>query len=179
MGELPDTLGQPGKTGFLNRGNGMSIPVHALFAADASQVPAGCFFTTGDEWYLSVNANNGNEGGSSAILLTGEGAGGFVSNPYGTATYISGDYSVDLRADSVAGVVTGDGPWIPTLMLGSRLTIFCKQFGSDRLFTIDGQPSEGGGVAYDRRRFTKWQGWMVDKHGRTMGNEPLFTVEAR
>lgn len=157
----------------------MSIPVRALYAADASQIPAGCFFTTGDQWYLSVNANNGNAGNSSAIVLTGEGAGGFLSNPYGVATYIGGDYSVDIRAEGIDATIAGDGPWIPALLLGTKLTIFCKQFGSDRIFTIDGESSQGAEVAYDRRRFAHWQGWLVDKHGRTIGEEPLFTVEAK
>lgn len=156
----------------------MSIPVRALFAVDASQVPAGSFFTAGGVWYFAVNANNGQGGATSAIVLTGEGAGGFIPNAGGTATYIGGDYCVDVRVDGAGGAVTGDAPWLPAILLGTTHTIFCKQFGADRLFTLDGHASQGAEVAYDRRRFVKWEGWLVDKAGRTLGDEPLFTVEA-
>lgn len=172
------TLGGPGQAGYLNGGNGMSIPVRALFAVDALQVPTGSFFMAGGVWYFAVNANNGQVGATSAIVLTGEGAGGFIPNAGGTATYIGGDYSVEVRVDGAGGAVTGDAPWLPAILLGTTHTIFCKQFGSDRLFTLDGHASQGAEVAYDRRRFVKWEGWLVDKAGRTLGDEPLFTVEA-
>jgi len=179
MGESPGKLAEPGQAGFINnRGNGMSIPAKALFAADASQIPAGAFYTAGGTWYLSVDANQGNHGGMSAVVLTGQGKGGFVPQSYGTGTYIGGDYFVDIRVDNLEATASADAPWLPALLLGSELTIFARQFGADRLFTLAGMASQGAGVAYDRRRFVRWEGWLCHNDGRTIGEAPLFTVEA-
>lgn len=95
------------------------------------------------------------------------------------ATYIGGDYFVDVRVDGIGGAATGDAPWLAAILLGTKQTIFCKQWNSDRLFTLDGKASGGAEVAHDRRRFVKWEGWLVDKAGRTLGDDPLFSVEAK
>jgi len=156
----------------------MNFPARAVFAADASQIPAGTFYTTGGIWYLSVDANKGNSGGMSAIVLTGQGKGGFIPQPSGTATYIGGDYLVDVRVPAIDATASNDAPWLPALFLGSELVIFSKFLGSDRLFTLAGKETQGAEVAYDRRRFVKWEGWFSHKDGRTIGDKPLFTVEA-
>ena len=156
----------------------MSFPARGLFAADASQIPAGTFYTTGGVWYLSVDANQGNPGGMSAVVLTGQGKGGFVPQPYGTATFIGGDYFVDVRVPAIDATASTDAPWLPALFLGSELTIFSKWLGNERLFTLAGRATQGVEVAPDRRRFVKWEGWLSHKDGRTIGDLPLFTVEA-
>lgn len=157
----------------------MSYPVAAFAVADAGEVPAGRYYVNNGEWFLSVDANQGHPGGMSAVCLTGELTGVFFPNPQGVATYISRAWNAEIRVNSILDTVDKqDGPWNGSLLMGTFPTIYAQHGEGQRLITLDGQLSNGNGIAASRRRFLSWEVWLVDLEGRKESDTPLFSVKA-
>lgn len=157
----------------------MSYPVAAFAVADASEVPAGHYYVNDGQWFFSVDANQGQPGGMSAVCLTGEKTGLFVPNPQGSVTYINRVWNTEVRVKDVHQTVDGQaGPWNGALMLGTFPSIFAQHGQRDRIFTLDGMLSNGQGLAANRRRFLSWEVWLVDLEGAKVSDSALFSVHA-
>ncbi|WP_406235734.1 hypothetical protein ACI703_07985 [Isoptericola jiangsuensis] len=157
----------------------MSYPIAAFAVAEAGEVPAGRYYVGNDQWFLSVDANQGQPGGMSAVCLTGESTGTFIPNPQGTVTYISRAWGVEIRVKNFHETVDHqDGPLQGALMMGTFPTIYARHGHGYRLITLDGQLSNGQGIAASRRRFLAWDVWLVDLDGKREADAPLFSVQA-
>lgn len=157
----------------------MSFPVAAFFAADASEVPAGHYYLMTGNWYLSVDANQGQGGSMSAVQLTGDRTGVFHPSPSGVATFIGGDWKIEARVEGIDQTVdNSDGNWNAALLLGDTVYIYAQYGQREWFFDLDGAKTNGNGLSHSRRRFQNWQGWLVGPNGLDVGDGPLFKVQS-
>ncbi|UQY95827.1 hypothetical protein LZ605_22760 (plasmid) [Stenotrophomonas maltophilia] len=171
------TLAEPGQAGYTKRGNGMSFPVTAFFVAEASEVPAGRFYRNNGQWFMSVDANQGQGGGLSAICLTGDQTGVFSPRENGTVTYVGGEFQVEIRVAGIdATVDRQEGYWNASIIIGEEFAIYAQRGNGDAVISLDGKMSRGNGLSGCRRRFTAWSAWLIRPDGRQIGEEPLFSV---
>lgn len=155
----------------------MIFPAEAFFAAEAREVPAGHFYLKDGNWFISVDANQGQGGYMSAVQLTGDLVGLFLPNPVGVSTYIGGGWTVEARIEWISETVDGQrGNWNAALVLGDKPYLYAQYGQGDRFFGLDGIQSNGSGLSDSRRRFTQWSGWMVGPDGDDIGDQPLFEV---
>ncbi|WP_329766105.1 hypothetical protein [Stenotrophomonas geniculata] len=155
----------------------MSFPVTAFFVAEASEVPAGRFYINNGQWFMSVDANQGQGGYLSAICLTGDRTGVFYPRDQGYVTYIGGDFTVDIRVSGIENTVDRDGGnWNGSIILGESFSIYVQHGNGDATFSLDGVRTRGEGISGCRRRFTEWSAWLIRPDGRQIGDEPLFNV---
>lgn len=152
----------------------MNVPIEAFAFAEAGDVPAGSFFHLDGTWYFAVTGPNADS--SSAISLTGDTRGTFVPYVYGYAMFARAPYQVQVAVEdplsySITGRLSG------SIVLGNYPLIFTQHFQHPRMFTLAGQPDDGDGVAPDRRRYQKWDGWLLDPTGRRIGDAPIFSVD--
>jgi len=157
----------------------MSFPVEAFFVAHANEVPTGNFYLKNGDWFISVDANQGHPGQNSAVQLTGELTGLFFPHPAGVGTYIAGGWRIEARVSGIDQTVDHqDGNWNAALVLGDRPYLYAQYGQGDRFFDLNGMLSDGGGLSDMRRRFQKWSGWLVGPDGKTLGDEPVFSVQS-
>ncbi|HEL2957109.1 TPA: hypothetical protein UL931_000306 [Stenotrophomonas maltophilia] len=149
----------------------------AFFVAEASEVPAGRFYINDGQWFMSVDANQGQGGSLSAICLTGEHTGVFSPRENGTVTYVGGDFQVEVRVAGIEATVDRqEGNWNASIIIGDSFVIYAQHGEGDAIYTLDGFRSKGEGLSGCRRRFTAWSAWLVRPDGRQVGDEPLFSV---
>jgi hypothetical protein len=171
-----DALG-PGLAGATKE-TVMSYPIDALKSARADQLRPGAFFFDGHgQWFLSAQRADRQTVGAIRLTRRGEALlGSYIPDPHGEAFAVSEPYTVQIAVDDYSEMVT-DGQFLGSILAGSPNTIFAAE--NDRaLFSLDGLEQGDGAPTSRRWRFLRWSGWLVDEHGRRVGNQPLFTVDA-
>ncbi|WP_315386614.1 hypothetical protein [uncultured Stenotrophomonas sp.] len=159
----------------------MSFPLEAFKYTSAANVAPGTIVA--DErgnWYMvarkigatanqAVRLNrNDNDGALGDLLSTIDERVFAVSAPYTTS--IRAEDLFDLRR-------TQDGPYPGAVMLAEPLAIFT--FDNERhLIGLDGHEIDENTVHTRRARIMKWSVWLVDQHGRQVGDRPLVEVDA-
>ncbi len=155
----------------------MEIPVKALFAVEAERVPAGHFFIQSGIWFLAVKSQNENATYSCAVQLTGGAVGAFAGKLGGTVTYVGGEYRIEVRIPGITEhLADSDEKWPASIVLGERAFVVARTQSGDRFYDLDGNLLVEDVLAYDRRRFVNWEGWLTHPDGRVIGDNPLFEV---
>jgi hypothetical protein len=151
----------------------MKLPFDAFAAQDASAVPYGKFYYAGGHWHISVDANNGNSGTASGVILTGTNIGNFIANPFGQALYVAGDYKVLLMIDPTAEPISGKNA--AALMVDSQGQWICY-YRTGVPFKANMKGVASNITDYPPHRFQAWSAWLARQDGTIVGDDPLFQV---
>ena len=159
----------------MDRGTLMDLPFDAFASQDASAVPYGRIYYAGGHWHMSVDANNGNTGTASGVILTGTNIGNFIASPFGEALYVVDPYNVVMTVDPT------DKPDphknAAALMLsGQARSLCCYRTGIPFEVTKDGVLKSLSD--FPTHRFQRWSAWLAKGDGAIIGESPLFTVKS-
>ncbi|WP_242891826.1 hypothetical protein [Stenotrophomonas maltophilia] len=150
----------------------MNLPFEAFASQDASAVPYGRIYYAGGHWHMSVDANNGNVGTASGVILTGTNIGNFIPNPFGQALYVADPYRVMMTVDPTHSPDPQKNA-AALMVTGQARSLCCYRTGVPFEVTKDGALKKLSD--FPTHRFQKWSAWLA-KGDEMIGDTPLFTV---
>jgi hypothetical protein len=91
---------------------------------------------------------------------------------------VSAPYSCSIRVDDIFDMRRReDGPLLGAILLAEPLAIFTVD-SERRLIGLDGHEIDAATVHRQRARYVKWSVWLIDPHGRQVGDKPLVEIDA-
>lgn len=159
----------------------MAYPLEAFKYLPAGSVAPGTIVAddTG-AWFMAARRS----GATSNQLVrlsrndNGGDAGDLVSSIDGRVFAVSAPYTTSIRVADLFDLRRGqDGPFPGSILLAEPLAIFTVDTDR-RLIGLDGNEINEDTVDRRRARFMRWSVWLLDPHGRQVGENPLVEIDA-
>lgn len=159
----------------------MSYPLEAFEYVDAASLePGSVAADDSGNWFLI--ARKAGASSNQAVRLTrsdryGD-VGDLLSQLECNVFSVRLPFQVSFRVEDLFDLRrTPDGPFPGSILLAEPPAIYTID-NERHLIGLNGQEINEGTVHRSRARYLKWSIWLVDAHGRMVGDTPLVEIDA-